>query len=174
MSFVRRSTANEPPSGSTVSLTPDSYARICCVRSATRTACSVGRPSASSFEFVCSDWQPPSTAASACTVTRTTLFSGCCAVSMLPAVCAWKRSVSARGSRAPNRSRMMRAQSRRAARNFATSSSRLLCALKKNDSCGANASTASPASTAACTYATALASVNATSWTAVHPASRMW
>ena len=53
-----------------------------------RTARSVGSDSASSIELVCSDWQPPSTAASACTVTRTMLFSGCCAVSMLPAVCA--------------------------------------------------------------------------------------
>ena len=37
---------------------------------------------------------------------------------------------------------------RRAARNFATSSNRSLCAAKKNDSRGANESTASPASTA--------------------------
>ena len=64
---------------------------------------------------------PPSTAASACTVTRTMLFSGCWAVSMLPAVWAWKRSMSERGSRALKRSRMMRAHSRRAARYLAIS-----------------------------------------------------
>jgi len=73
---------------------------------------------------------------------------------------------------APKRSRISLAQSRRAARNFATSSMRLLWALKKNDSCGAKASTSRPASRAAVTYATPLASVNATSCTAVQPASR--
>jgi hypothetical protein len=46
---------------------------------------------------------------------------------------------------------MIRAQSRRAARNFATSSSKSLCALKKNDSRGAKSSTASPAVRAAST-----------------------
>ena len=121
------------------------------MRSAIRTARSVGSESASSIELVCSDWQPPSTAASACTATRTMLFSGCWAVSMLPAVWAWNRSIIERGSRALKRSRMMRAHSRRAARNLAISSSRSLCALKKNDSCGANASTSRPASSAACT-----------------------
>ena len=48
--------------------------------------------------LVCSDCVPPSTAASACSVTRTTLFSGCCAVSVEPPVCVWKRSISERGS----------------------------------------------------------------------------
>ena len=102
-------------------------------------------------------------AARAWTVTRTMLFSGCWAVSMLPAVWAWKRSVRERGSRAPKRSRMRRAQSRRAARNFATSSSRLLWALKKNESWGANSSTARPAAGAARHRRSALANVKATS-----------
>ena len=74
----------------------------------------------------------------------------------------------------PNRSRIRRAQIRRAARNFATSSNRSLCAAKKNDSRGANASTPSPASTARFTYSTAFEKVNASSCTAVDPASRMW
>ena len=134
-----------------VSATPDSCARICWVRSATRTACSDGSDSASSIELVWSDWQPPSTAASAWIATRTTLFSGCWAVSMLPAVWAWNRSVCDRGSRARKRSRITRAHSRRAARNFATSSSRLLCALKKKESWGAKSSTPRPAVTAAST-----------------------
>jgi hypothetical protein len=69
---------------------------------------------------------------------------------------------------------MMRAHMRRAARNFATSSNRLLWAFQKNESRGANASTARPAAMAASTYAIPLASVNASSWTAVEPASRMW
>ena len=69
---------------------------------------------------------------------------------------------------------MIRAQSRRAARNLAISSRKLLWALKKNDSRWPKRLTSSPASTAACTYAIALANVNATSCAAVEPASRMW
>ena len=60
---------------------------ICCVRSASRADSSVGSDSASSLPLVCSDCAPPSTAASACMETRTTLTSGCCAVSVDPAVC---------------------------------------------------------------------------------------
>ncbi len=106
---------------------------ICCVRSAIVAASSVGSASASSRPLQCSDCAPPSTAASACSATRTMLLSGCCAVSVLPAVCAWKRNCIARGFVTPNRSRMMRAHSRRAARNLAISSRKSLCALKKKD-----------------------------------------
>ena len=133
------------------SATPDSWPITCCVRSAMVAASSVGRPSASSKLLVCSDWVPPSTAASACTVTRTTLTSGCCACSVTPAVWVWKRSIKLFGFLAPKRSRMMRAHIRRAARNFATSSRKLLWPLKKNDRRGAKSSTSSPASIAACT-----------------------
>ena len=77
--------------------------------------------------------RPSPPPAPAC-ATRTMLLSGCCAVSVLPAVCVWNRSCWARGLVAPNRSRMMCAHSRRAARNFATSSRKSLCALKKKDS----------------------------------------
>ncbi len=87
----------------------------------------------------------------ACKAVRTMLFSGCCAVRVEPAVCVWKRNISDFGFLAPNRSRMMRAHMRRAARNFATSSRKLLCALKKKESRGAKSSTPSPASMAACT-----------------------
>ena len=146
-----------------MSATPDSLAMICCVRSAMRADSSVGSPSASSRELVCRDWVPPSTAASAWSVTRTTLLSGCCAVSIDPAVWVWNRSIIERGSFALKRSLMMRAQRRRAARNLATSSSRSLCALKKKESRPANASTSRPAFTAAPTYAIPSASVNATS-----------
>ncbi len=62
------------------------------MRSAIVAACSVGSASASSNEFVCSDCAPPHTAESAWIATRTMLFSGCCAVSVEPPVCAWKRS----------------------------------------------------------------------------------
>ena len=54
-----------PPTGSTVFVTPDSHAMICCVRSASRAASAVGSARASSLEFVCSDCAPPRTAASA-------------------------------------------------------------------------------------------------------------
>ncbi len=77
------------------------------------------------------------------------LFSGCCAVSVEPPVCAWKRSASAFGFVAPNRSRITRAHRRRAARNFATSWKKSLCALKKNESRAPKSSGESPASTAA-------------------------
>ncbi len=49
-----------------------------------------------------------------------------------------------------------------------------MCALKKNDSRGANTSTANPAANACSTYAKPFANVNASSCAAVDPASRMW
>ena len=123
---------------------------------------------------MCSDWVPPSTAASAWIVTRTMFTSGCCAVSCTPAVWVWNRSICDLGSAAPNSSRMICAQIRRAARNFATSSSSVDRATKKNDSRGANSSTARPELIAARTYCLALASVKAISCTGVAPASAMW
>ena len=56
-----------------------------------------------------------------------------------------------RGSAAPKRSFMIRAQRRRAARNLATSSKSSLQAAKKNESRPAKASTSSPRATAAST-----------------------
>jgi hypothetical protein len=102
------------------------------------------------------------------------LFSGCCAVSVEPPVCAWKRNACARGLVTPNRSRMMRAHNRRAARNFATSWKKWLWALKKNERRSPNSSGESPAVIAASQYAIPFASVKAISWAAVEPASRMW
>src|SRR5689334_19709023 len=69
---------------------------------------------------------------------------------------------------------MIDAHSRRAARNFATSWKKWLCALKKNESRCPNSSGERPASTAARQYAIPFARVNASSCTAVEPASRMW
>ena len=87
--------------------------RICCVRSAIRAARSVGSASASSkrvrVDATARRRRPPRAPARS---TRTTLFSGCCAVSVEPPVCAWKRSACAFGFVAPKRSRMIRAQSR--------------------------------------------------------------
>ena len=80
----------------------------------------------------------------------------------------------ARGFAAPNRSVMIRAHSRRAARNFATSWKKWLCALKKKERRSPNASGERPAATAASQYAIPFTSVNASSWAALAPASRMW
>ena len=148
-SRVKASTVYEPPRGSITSAAPCSKASSCWVRSAVRAASSVGSASASSIPLACNDWQPPSTAASAWIATRTTLLRGCWAVSDDPAVWAWNRIRHDLGSVAPNRSFMMRAQSRRAALNLATSSRRWLWALKKNERRGANSSTPSPAETPA-------------------------
>ncbi len=119
------------------------------MRSANVAAASVGSASASSNPFVWSDCVPPRTAASAWSVTRGTLTSGCWAASVEPAVWVWNRSIIAFGSVAPNRSRMISAHSRRAARNLATSSKRSLWALKKKESLLPKVSTSSPASSAA-------------------------
>ena len=148
-SSVSASTYQEPPSGSAVAVVPASCMRICCVRSASVAERSVGSASASSKPFVWIDCAPPKTAESACAPTRTRLFSGCWAVSVEPPVWAWKRSACAFSLVAPNRSRMIDAQSRRAARNFATSCSTSLCALKKNERRAPKASGERPAATAA-------------------------
>ena len=88
LDFVRAAfdfdTSRQP--GRLCSRRPIRSAMICCVRSASVADSSVGSASASSRPLQCSDCAPPSTAASACTVTRTRLLSGCCAVSVLPAV----------------------------------------------------------------------------------------
>ena len=132
-------------------VTPVSSAMICCVRSATRTASSVGSASASSWELVCSDCVPPSTPASASIAVRATLLSGCWAVSETPAVCVWKRISHDFGFFAPKVSLSSRAQIRRAARYLAISSKKSMCALKKNDSRGAKSSTSIPRATCSST-----------------------
>ena len=96
-----------------------------------RAALAVGRPSASSKPLACRLWVPPSAAARLCRVTRTMLFSGCWAVSVDPPVWVWKRSSLLFSSLAPNRSVMILAHMRRAARNLATSSKKLLWAFQK-------------------------------------------
>ena len=110
---------------------------------------SLGSASASSKAFVWIDCAPPKIADSAWAATRTRLFSGCCAVRVEPPVWAWNRSACAPALVAPNRSRMIPAHSRRAARNFATSWSRSLWALKKKESRAPNESGDRPAATAA-------------------------
>src|SRR5205823_4746495 len=155
-----------PPTGSAVSGTPVSCARICWVRSASVALCSVGSASASSYALVWSDCVPPSTAASAWIATRTTLFLGCCAVRVDPPVCVWKRRRHA-ASPAWKRSFMSRAHSLRAARNLATSSNRSVNDAKKNETRGASWFTSSPDATARRRYSSPFANVNASSSTAV-------
>ena len=53
---------------------------------------SVGSAIASSKLLVCSDWVPPSTAASASIVVRTMLLYGSCSVRLTPDVWQWVRS----------------------------------------------------------------------------------
>ena len=157
-----------------MSVTPVSCAIICWVRRARRAASWLGSAQASSIELVCRDWVPLSTAASAWMATLTTLFSGCSAVSVAPAVWAWVRSHQERSFFAPKRSRISRAHILRAARNLAISSKKSWCTLKKKLSRGAKSSTSRPRSWQARTYSNPSARVNANSWTAVEPASRMW
>ncbi len=57
-----------------------------------RAAFSEGNASASSMEFVWSDWVPPKTPASASMAVRAMLTSGCWAVRETPAVWVWKRN----------------------------------------------------------------------------------
>ena len=72
----------------------------------------------------------------------------------------------------PNSSASIRAQSRRAARYFAISSKKVRWAEKKNESRGAAASASSPRRASSTTTARAWARQNASSSTAVAPASR--
>ena len=89
---VSASTYQEPPSGSATFATPVSSMITCWVRRAISAAFSLGSASTSSSALVCSEFVPPSTAASASTAVRTMLLSGCCAVSDTPAVWVWNRS----------------------------------------------------------------------------------
>ena len=59
---------------------------ICCFLRARRAESFLGRASASSLLFVCSDWVPPNTAAVACYVVLTVLLSISLAASVDPAV----------------------------------------------------------------------------------------
>jgi len=133
----------------------------------------VGNVTASSKPLVCSDCVPPSTAASASIVVRITLLYGSCSVRLAPEVCEWVRSISERSSRGSNW-RISFAQSSRAARILAISTKKFMPIAQKNESRGANWSTASPRDSAARTYSSPSASVNASSCTCVAPASCMW
>ena len=123
-------------------------------------------------EFVWIDCAPPATAEGACTATRTMLFSGCWAVRVDPPVCAWNRRACAFGFVAPKRSAMIDAQRRRAARNTDLLEE-VVVRVEEEREARAELVGESPAATAS-QYAIPFASVNASSCTAVEPASRMW
>ena len=75
---------------------------------------------------------------------------------------------------APNSSFITLAQMRRAARNFATSSSSVVRETKKKASRGPKSSMSWPLATAARTYSMPSDRVNAISCVGVAPASAMW
>ena len=77
-----------------------------------------------------SDWAPPRTAESAWSAVRSMLFIGWAFVSVTAAVWQWKRRRIDSARVAPKRSFMSFAHTRRAARNFATSSKKSACATK--------------------------------------------
>ena len=82
--------------------------------------------------------------AMACAVTRAMLLSGCSRVRSTPEVWPWNLKRHERASLAPKRSRARRAQMRRPARNFATSSKKLIEMSKKNVKRGRNWSGSQP------------------------------
>ncbi len=106
---------------------------------------------ASSSELVCSDWVPPSAAASASTVVRATLLKGSCAVRLQPLVWQWVRRVRLLRSFAPTSFSSL-AQSSRPARILATSTNRSMPMPQKKLMRGAKASTSSPAAMPVRTY----------------------
>ena len=120
----------------------------CCRKSwvlrAMRAEKSVGSASASSSALVCSDCVPPCVAAIASIVVRATLLKTSCAVSDQPEVWQWVRSASDL-SLFGAKPLTSFAQSRRAARSFATSMKKFMPIAQKNDSRGANWSIVKPA-----------------------------
>src|SRR3972149_2231547 len=105
--------------------------------------------------------------------TRAMLFRGSWAVSVYPAVCMWQRMSQERGFWAPKRSFISLAHILRAALILAISSKKWLGADQKKESLGAKSSTLRPASTQAWTIWMATLRTKPSSWTAVHPVSRM-
>mmetsp|Transcript_32342 Transcript_32342/g.70869 ORF Transcript_32342/g.70869 Transcript_32342/m.70869 type:complete len:246 (-) Transcript_32342:928-1665(-) len=174
-SSVSASIMYEPPHGSTTAPTPLSSARMSCVLRASDAENSVGRPIASSNEFVCSDCVPPITAAIASTVVRMMLLYGSWAVSDQPEVWQCVRSMSERLFFGLKFFSISVAHRRRAARSFAISMYMFIEMPKKKEMRGAMSSTpTTPVASAARTYSIPSASVNASSSLASAPASCMW
>ena len=119
---------------------------------------SVGSARASSKALVCSDCVCPWVAAIASTQVRTTLLNTSCAVSDHPDVWQCVRSDSDL-SLAGSNCRTSLAHSSLAARSLATSMKKFMPMAQKNDSRGAKASMARPASSPVRMYSTPSASV---------------
>src|SRR5437660_8180343 len=100
-------------------------------------------------------------------VVLTILLRGCCHVRDAPEFWACVLNKSDLGSLTLYLSLNTRAQIRRAARNFATSSKKSIPQLKKKERRGAKSSTFNPASMPRSTYANPSANVKASSWTAL-------
>src|SRR5437867_12021185 len=101
------------------------------------------------------------------------LLSGCCQVNDAPEFWACVRSSSDLGSFALYFSFITRAHILRAALNFAISSKKSIPQFQKNDSRAPKSSTLQPAPIPRATHANRAANVQASSWTALHPASRL-
>jgi hypothetical protein len=132
--FVSSSIAYAPPTGSTVLATAVLAAMICCVRKRDARRFFRRQRQRLVAPLQCSDCVPPSTAASACSATADDVVVGLLRGQRAAARLRVEAQLLRARLVASNRSRMMRAHSRRAARNFAISSRKSLCALKKNDS----------------------------------------
>src|SRR5581483_5476949 len=102
------------------------------------------------------------------------LLSTCCAVNDSPEVWTWKRKCCDLALLAWNLSFIILAYTLRAALNLAISSKNSMVQQKKKDSLGAKSSTLRPLAVHVSTYSMASANVNASSCTALEPASRMW
>ena len=120
------------------------------------------------------DCAPPKTADKLSKVVLAILLSICCAVRVDPPVWTWNRHNWDFTLSILNLFLIILAQTILAALNFATSSKKSRWALKKNDTCSVSWIRSRLSSLAFSKYVIALANVNASSWTAVLPASRMW
>ena len=150
---------------------PVSCCKISCVFRAIRAEKSVGKLTASSNELVCNDWVPPKVAAIASIVVRIMLLYGSCSERLAPDVWQCVRSINERSSPGVNNFCIQRAHKVRAARSLAASMKKFMPIQKKKDRRGANSSTSRPRSVAARTYSSPSASVKASSWTRLAPAS---
>ena len=109
----------------------------------------------------------------ACTVTREILFSGCSRVRSTPDVWPWNLKRQDLGSLAPKRSRVSWAQMRRPARNFATSSKKLMEMSKKKVKRGSTWSGSQPRARQSWAYWMAEDSVSPMASAGVAPACCM-
>ena len=107
------------------------------------------------------------------TATRAMLLSGCCRVRSTPEVWPWNLKRQEFGFLAPRRSRARRAQIRRAARNLAISSKKLIEMSKKKVKRRSRTSMSMPRATQSSAYCSAVEKVKPTVSAGVAPACCM-